>query len=290
MIQAKCIEKIRDKNNHIIGYKLVDKSNNEVLVKAEKLKEVIREKQVDVINLTLTYDNRLIDKKQVTPSKPMTKQSNTKNVNVEAILNKVKATGCNIKSFNTACGHEFYVLENVDIKTVWLVIPDNVTVMDDCKEFLFKPFDDFYFNTITCDTLKVIGGSGLITTKCLFMNCNAKHLDLSRFDTINVVDMSWTFAKCKCNTIDFSGYKTHKAENMEAMFYECETESLDLRSFDTSNVTDMCMMFEWCHAKYIDLSSFDISKVYHKRDIFSLCRAKISTTSKKLAMLYNNKS
>ena len=281
MIQVKCIQKIRNKHNKIVGYTIATDDNTSILdVKAESLKQAIKNNKICVTNLTLTNDGRLVDASD---------KSRQATLDAKALINKAATMGFVPNKYKSACGHEYYVLENADIKTVWLVIPDNVTVIDDCKGFLFKPFDDFYFNTITCDTLKVIGGSGLITTKCLFMNCNAKHLDLSRFDTINVVDMSWTFAKCRCNTIDFSGYKTHKAENMNAMFYECRAGSLDLRSFNTSNVKDMTLMFAHCQAKYIDLSSFDISNVHYTRDIFHLCMAKISITSKKLAELYNNK-
>ena len=62
MIQAKYIQKFRDKHNNIIGYKLLDSHGNIKDVPSDKLKIAIKNKNIDVINLTLTSDNRLIDK------------------------------------------------------------------------------------------------------------------------------------------------------------------------------------------------------------------------------------
>lgn len=61
MIQAKCIEKFRDKTGKIYGYRLIDLNGNTQDVRPDNLKVAIRNKQIHVVNLTLTSDNRLID-------------------------------------------------------------------------------------------------------------------------------------------------------------------------------------------------------------------------------------
>lgn len=63
MIQAKCIEKFRDKNNRIIGYKLEDNQGNIQDISSKDLKTAIINKQLNVTNLVLTSDNRIIDDK-----------------------------------------------------------------------------------------------------------------------------------------------------------------------------------------------------------------------------------
>lgn len=60
MIQAKCIEKYRDKSNKIIGYKLVDLNNKTQDFSADALKKAIANKKIHVVNLTLTSDGRLM--------------------------------------------------------------------------------------------------------------------------------------------------------------------------------------------------------------------------------------
>lgn len=64
MIQAKCIQKFRDKNNHIYGYRLQDINGQTQDFKPENLKQAIINKQINVINLTLTSDMRLVDKSE----------------------------------------------------------------------------------------------------------------------------------------------------------------------------------------------------------------------------------
>lgn len=63
MLQAVCLKKFRNKNNQIIGYRIQDKNGNTVDVKPEQLKQAIKNKQISVLNLTLTSDNKLIDTK-----------------------------------------------------------------------------------------------------------------------------------------------------------------------------------------------------------------------------------
>lgn len=64
MIQAKCIQKFKDKQGRIYGYRLVDINGQTQDVTPGDLKLAIRDKRITVINLALTSDNRLIDKKE----------------------------------------------------------------------------------------------------------------------------------------------------------------------------------------------------------------------------------
>lgn len=61
MIQAKCIQKFRDKQNKIYGYRLQDINGQVQDVTPENLKVAIKNNQIHVVNLTLTADNRLVD-------------------------------------------------------------------------------------------------------------------------------------------------------------------------------------------------------------------------------------
>ena len=61
MIQAKCIQKFRDNNNKIYGYRLIDINGQTQDVKSDNLKKAIANKSIHVVNLTLTSDNRLVD-------------------------------------------------------------------------------------------------------------------------------------------------------------------------------------------------------------------------------------
>jgi len=61
MVQARCIQKFRDKNNNIKGYLLEDCNGRQLRVTPDQLKMAIFSKQIEIVNLTLTKDGRLID-------------------------------------------------------------------------------------------------------------------------------------------------------------------------------------------------------------------------------------
>lgn len=63
MITVKCIARIRGKRDEITGYKIQDFAYNCMVVTAEALKRAVRDKKVEIVNLTLTSDNRFVEKK-----------------------------------------------------------------------------------------------------------------------------------------------------------------------------------------------------------------------------------
>ena len=227
MIQAICLKKFRNKNNQIIGYRIQDKNGQTRDVKSEYLKQAIKNKQINVLNLTLTSDNKLIDK-AYKPQKPQ--KSNSKD-----IIAKIKVLGT---PFASSCGHTYYVIENSDTTIVY--IPDDVKYLISGNNY-GKPD----FCTIKCKTLKVIGGSELTSTYNMFYDCKAQSIDLSSFDTSNVTNMKNMFRECKVQKLDLSHFDTSKVTDMARMFWGCQAQSLDLSSFDTSKVTYMiCMLYE----------------------------------------------
>lgn len=60
MFYYKCINKIRNKNNVIESYELMDLEGNRKIVDKDLLKEKIRDGSVTITNLLLTKDNKLI--------------------------------------------------------------------------------------------------------------------------------------------------------------------------------------------------------------------------------------
>ena len=101
-------------------------------------------------------------------------------------------------------------------------------------------------------------------------------LNLSSWDTINVISMSYMFSGCSSLTsLDVSSFNTSNVTNMNGMFSTCSSlTSLDVSSFDTSSVDDMSYMFSGCSSLTIlDLSSFDTSNVSNMNGMFSTCNS-----------------
>ena len=89
-------------------------------------------------------------------------------------------------------------------------------------------------------------------------------LDVSNWDTSNVIDMYYMFYNCNSlKTLDVSKWDTSNVTNMHNMFYGCNSlTTLDVSKWDTSNVTNMYSMFYDCYSLttitgVIDMKSCD---------------------------------
>ncbi len=103
--------------------------------------------------------------------------------------------------------------------------------------------------------------------------CNPiEFIDVSNFDTSNVIDMSYMFNGCgNLTSLDISNFDTKNVTDMNSMFSNCNSlTSLDLSNFDTNKVTDMSSMFSDCsNLTNLNLSNFDISNVTSASQMFS---------------------
>ena len=103
---------------------------------------------------------------------------------------------------------------------------------------------------------------------------NLKTIDLSGFDTSNVMDMSSMFSGCSgLTTLDLSSFNTSNVKNLSYMFRNCSgLTSLNLNSFDTSNVEKMQYMFENCSSlNSLKIENFNTSNVKDMSSMFRGC-------------------
>ena len=122
---------------------------------------------------------------------------------------------------------------------------------------------------VTTKLCTSINGKPIAYMQYMFAKSNATSLDLSSFDTSNVVDMYAMFYNSKATTLDLSNFNTSNVTNMHSMFANAEATSLDLSSFNTSKVIDMANMFDSVKINNLDLSSFDTSNVTTMRSMFA---------------------
>ena len=60
MVEVICIERFKDKSGKIIAYKLYDKKKTNKIVTSDSLKSNMREKKINVTNLKLTNDDKIM--------------------------------------------------------------------------------------------------------------------------------------------------------------------------------------------------------------------------------------
>ena len=266
MLTVTCIQKFRDKHNIIEGYRIQAPKGETKDVTSQSLKNAIIQGKIEVTNLTLTSDNRLIDKKEHNSSN---KLDNTTIDNSEKLILKLKTLGCYVGEIETSCHHKCY-LASLSPESHILLIPDDVTHLNghssDGQEIIFTE----HIQELQ-GTLKVFGGHNLKGARLMFYNCAVQNLDLSNFDTSNVRNMSYMFYKCEVQHLDLSKFNTSKVTNMSHMFSRCKAQHLDLSKFNTSKVTNMSHMFKDCAVQNLDLSNFDTSNVRNMSSMFQYC-------------------
>ena len=110
---------------------------------------------------------------------------------------------------------------------------------------------------------------------CMFSGCNSlKNINLSNFNTQKVTDMHDMFSGCNSLTnIDLSNFNTQKVTNMSGMFFDCKAlTNLNLSKFNTQNVELIFSMFSGCSSlESLDLSKFDTRKINHMSGMFYDC-------------------
>ena len=127
---------------------------------------------------------------------------------------------------------------------------------------------------VTTELCSTINDKPIVDMTAMFMSSKATSIDLSSFDTSNVVDMSGMFSYTSgVNSLDLSGFDTSNVTVMRSMFNTCYAKTIIFGdNFDTSNVTDMSSMFDGSTATSLDVSKFDTSKVTDMYRMFAYTR------------------
>ncbi len=127
----------------------------------------------------------------------------------------------------------------------------------------------FYKSKATSLNLSNFDTSNIINMIEMFAESQATTLDLSSFDTSNVTDMMKMFDESQATILNLSSFDTSSVTNMWQMFGDSQAREIKgLNKFNTSNVKYMGFMFYGSAATTLDLSSFDTSKVTNMMDMF----------------------
>ncbi len=161
-------------------------------------------------------------------------------------------------------------------------LPDPLNTCDGDDGF----YDVVSYNGLfySCTKVKKLDLSEYDTTNVVYMDnmfnlCHSLtdvNLAGENFDTSKVTSMRFMFANCKSITdLDVTPLDTRNVTDMFYMFYSClNLKDLDVSSFDTSNVTDMSAMFAFCNElEGLDITNFATSKVTSMYEMFAYCES-----------------
>lgn len=87
-------------------------------------------------------------------------------------------------------------------------------------------------------------------------------MDISHFNTSNVVDFETMFNDSGIDSIDVRGFDTKKAKFLYSMFSDCELKTLDLSSFSFKNAIDASELLNPCrNLTYLNMDSNDLKGI-----------------------------
>ena len=161
-----------------------------------------------------------------------------------------------------------------------LTSPSNTIIMNwnspvtDCS----KMFNELiYINSID---LSNFNSPNIVSMSYMFYNCqNLMHINFTNFKTSNVRDMNYTFYNCiALASLDLSSFDTTKVISMDYMFFNClNLTSLKLGTFKNTLTIRMRGIFQNCiNLSSLDLSNFYIPKAEVLWDMFNGCKSLIS--------------
>ena len=147
-------------------------------------------------------------------------------------------------------------------------------------------------DAVTSKLCTYINNKPVVSMSYMFLNSQAKALDLSNFDTSKVNNMLGMFWSSQATTLDISNFDTSNVTSMGSMFHISQAVTLDLSSFDTSNVTNMGYMFNNANnLKTIYVSSkFNIDTVTSSTNMFYGCTSLVGGSGTKYNSNYIDKT
>ena len=182
---------------------------------------------------------------------------------------------------------EIYVNDKLldkSVKKVNLIEGQNNIILkwihqvDDCVNMFLE------LTNITKIDLSKFDSSKVFNMTAMFKSCSSlTSIILQNFDTSSVISMRDMFCLCsKLTSLDLTGFNTSRVQIMRDMFYDCkELKEINVKNFITSSVNDMKDMFYGCQSlTTLDLSNFDTSLVTDMSNMFQSCTNLISLNLK----------
>lgn len=112
------------------------------------------------------------------------------------------------------------------------------------------------------------------TCSFMFVDINVSEIDLTEFDTTNIVDMDYMFLEADLGDCFSLGSPTNaQATNTESSSIDAQANTPDrnILTLNTEGVTSMSGMFKDCKVKHLDLNSLRTHNVTDFSDMFCSC-------------------
>ena len=223
---------------------IYNNKNNENIIKNKFNYRYKKEKIIKYIIIYILFSlfNNIDSKINLSSNK------NLNGVTFSSYEIKLKLKGTGIKNIlGSSSSYSFTCPSNIDlIRGPYLNITDCHYISIDGSENEIK----LIWNNIVINS-----------TKGMFYNCKEiTEIDMTKFDTSLVTDMSFMFAYCSSlKVLKATNLNTTKVETFQNMFFQCiNLESINLESFTNPSATSLYRMFYGCeNLEYINIKNFE---------------------------------
>ena len=123
-----------------------------------------------------------------------------------------------------------------------------------------------------------LAAKGDVDCECLFSFLpSLVTIDLTNFDTSDVVDFDWLFNECTgLEEIDVTNLVSNKARYLRKMFFNCNKlkNIKGLYSWDLKSVEDISEIFAYCESlEEIDVRKWNVNNIEFMDSIFTNCKS-----------------
>ena len=186
--------------------------------------------------------------------------------NISSMFNKRM-----IKVLNIIAFYSYEITLKVKGSGIQKILSTSPSYIYSCPSYVYlnnelitqKIMDCQYMNLTESDSeIKLIWNNiDIVSTKGMFFDCSEiTEIDMTKFDTSLVTDMSFMFAYCSSlKYLNVSNFDTTKVKTFENMFVQCTSLlSINLESFTNPSATSLYRMFYDCiNLEYINLKNFE---------------------------------
>lgn len=127
-------------------------------------------------------------------------------------------------------------------------------------------------SALTSVDLSGFNTQNVVTFRSMFNKSWIKELDLTNFNTKSVETMAYMFSGSKLEKVDVSGWTNDSCEDFQYMFNSTsKMKEIKIDNFNTENATTMLYMFASSTVEGLDLSSFITENVSDFGNMFYHC-------------------
>ncbi len=263
-----CVTRHKNSSNIIDGYKLKDSNGNVINVDASELKRLISSKKIQVTNLKLTSNNRIIMASNVER-----RRTNT----VYASDEKASAAPAVQAYFTLKCA-KYICKTSVNHRIAFTEYTGNLINLVKKARLLGKEAYTFDGNlAIISDSeeIRVYGHNILMQCHCTNMlsGLRAQSLDFNNTNWCDTMTITRMFAHSRIGTLTFTGAKNCKPYLANEAFFDAYVGTGYFEGFSSEKLNDAEGMFRGFRTNTLNLKTFKAKQLENAVEMFKGCIA-----------------